>query len=172
MERLPHTDHSLYVLPQTMADAVDLAMPVGAAHPAQGPQELGQAGRQLSPTQDSSSVPCRTAAQSHAGWQLSPTREPASSTHHQDLLPPPWCGMGTGSQTSPPPNPPPRRGVPLPVVALLPSGKGWLVNPAPLPGPCPGWGHLSTRMMPEANHFAGSFIQAESGGRGTREPGL
>lgn len=67
VERLPRTDHFLYVLPQTTAtaNAVALAMPVGAAHPARGPQELGQAGQQLSPTQDDSSVPCGTAAQSH-----------------------------------------------------------------------------------------------------------
>lgn len=55
-----------------------------------------------------------------------------------------------------------RRGVSLPVMALLPSGKGWLGKSTPRPG----WYNLSPKMMPEVDHFAGSFIQAGFTGKG------
>lgn len=57
-------------------------------------------------------------------------------------------------------------GPPCPLWPCCHQGRAGWVNAPPLPGPCSGWDNHSPRMMPEADHFAGSFIQAEFAGKG------
>lgn len=134
--------HFLWVLPQTRAtaSAAAPAVPAGAAPQHRDPRSWSR--------RDSSSLPRRS--------------QPAAPQLR--AFPPllRW-GVGTESQASPTPNPPPADRFPL-----LPSGKSWVGKSPPSPVPCPGWDNLSPRMIPEADHCAGSFIQAEFMGKGSQ----
>lgn len=92
-----------------------------------------------------------------------PHRSQPAASQHRELSPLPQQGADTGSQASPTP---PGEGSPCPLWPCCHWGRAGWVNPTPPPDLCPGWENLSPRMMPEADHFAGSFIQTQLTGKG------
>lgn len=97
---------------------------------------------------------------------LVPHRSQPAASHHRDFPPPLQWGGGMASQALPTPNPHPQEtGSCCPLWPCCHQGRAGWVNPLPSSGPRTGWDNLSPRTMPEADHFAGSFIQAEFAGK-------
>lgn len=127
--------------------AVALAMPTGAAHPVRGPWELEVPGQQLGPPQEpASSIPA----------QRTLTSAPAGSRH----------GEPGFTHT-------PRRGIPLPTVALLPLGKGRLGKSNPSTRPLPWVGESQPKDDARGSSFCW-FLYSGTAHRegGGREPRL